>query len=107
MRVSEFSVVDMWTKWRNLMNCLIKLSNADCWQNTSWRMTIDLKELAESAGKRLRDGYNGGSYVEYPIPRAKKLLKLIREYGTDADFMKCDEYLKTNKKLYSYWKGLF
>ena len=85
---------------------IVRLSNDGRFRDSVWHMTIDLKEVAASAGKRERDGYNGGSYVIYKIPTAKRLLKLIREYGTDRDFLACDKYLAKNEKLAEYWKTL-
>lgn len=77
-----------------------------------WKMTIDLKELAASAGvkKNLKkpDGTDfDDKVVSVPIPRAKKLLQLIRRYGTEEDFRKCDEYLKPNARLHKYWRELW
>lgn len=74
----------------------------------SLRMTVDLKELAASAGVRKNLKKPGGGVfddkvISVPIPRAKKLLQLIRRYGTEDDFRKCDEYLRPNARLYKYW----
>lgn len=84
---------------------IIRISNDDHFRTTVWRMTIDLRALSDLAGKRMEDKYNGGTFVDVPIPRAKKLLKLIREYGTQEDFQKVDRNLK-NKRLLSYWKTI-
>lgn len=71
-----------------------------------WEMTIDLKELAASAGIRLkRPGYQD-KVLSVPMTRAKKLLKLIRENGTDEDLMACDEFLRPNKRLMDYWRTI-
>lgn len=76
-----------------------------------WKMTIDLKELADSAGikKKIRKP-DGTSFdteiISVPLSRAKKLLKLIRQYGTENDWAACDKYLADNKKLYEYWREL-
>lgn len=92
---------------------IIKIENP--WEH--WHMTIDLKELAASAGVRKKepDGiykdpktgeievYKGSYYIDYTMAKAKKLLKLIRAYGTEKDFKACDQYLAVNKKLYKYW----
>ena len=74
----------------------------------AWKMTVDLKELAASAGiRRLLVKPDGQTYnekvVSIPMPRAKKLLKLIRQYGSDSDLLRCDEYLRHNERLYKYW----
>lgn len=85
-----------------------------------WKMTIDLKELADSAGVRKKepDGiykdpktgetevYKGTYYTDYAMIKAKKLLKLIRDNGTEEDFRKCDKYLAGNEKLYKHWRAL-
>ena len=76
-----------------------------------WKMTINLKELANSAGIRKKIRKPDGScfdteVVSVPMPRAKKLLKLIRQYGSDKDFENCDKYLKPNTKLYKHWRAL-
>lgn len=68
-----------------------------------WTMTIDIREIASYAGKRERDLYDGTWYTEYPIPRAKKLIKFILDHGTEEDFQKCEKYFKKNKKLYDAW----
>lgn len=86
-----------------------------------WNMVIDLRELAASAGvrKKEKDGvytdprtgetevYKGSYYTDYTMTKAKKLLRLIRQYyRTEADLEKVDEYLKPNAKLYKYWREL-
>lgn len=72
-------------------------------------MTIDLKELAESAGvrKQLKKP-EGGSYKEevlsVPMARAKKLLKLIRQHNyREEDLEKVDFWMAKNPKLALYW----
>ena len=90
---------------------IITIGDANGFGGWRWKMTIDLKELAESAGvrKQLKNP-QGGHYDEkvlsVPMPRAKKLLKLIRQDGTESDYQKCDEYLKSNKKLYKAWEQI-
>ena len=85
-----------------------------------WHMTIDLKELAASAGVRKKepDGiykdpktgetevYKGTYYTDYTMIKAKKLLKLILQHGTEEDWKACDKYLAGNAKLYKYWREL-
>lgn len=80
---------------------IIKLSDADWGKH--WTMTIDVKAIASFAGKRERDLYDGTWYTEYPIPRAKKLIKLILNHGTEEDIQVCEKYFKKNKKLYDVW----
>ena len=74
-----------------------------------WKMTIDLKELAESAGvrKQLKKP-DGGHYDEkvlsVPMARAKKLLKLIRQFNyREEDLEKVDFWMAKNPKLALYW----
>ena len=74
----------------------------DTWHH--WWMKIDLKAVARDAGRKVKD--EDGDYIAYPLPRAKKLLKLIRQFGSDKDFEACDRYLAQNAKLYKYWKEL-
>ena len=69
-----------------------------------WKMTINLKELAEFAGKRVND--RGEFFVSVPMPRAKRLLRLIRMYGTGSEISRVDKYIKTNTKLAKYWREL-
>lgn len=88
------------------MENIICISNSGRFRTTAWKMTIDLDELARSAGKRVKDGYNGGAFVDVPLPRARRLLKLIREYGTEKDFEKCFDAFRKNEKLLKYWKEL-
>lgn len=88
------------------MENIIYISNAGHFRTTEWKMTINLDELARSAGKRGFDGYNGCSYVDMPLPRAKRLLRLIRDYGTEKDFEKCFDAFRTNERLLKYWKEI-
>lgn len=84
----------------------------DVWYH--WKMTIDLEELASSAGikKHIVKPGPGEHYdqkvVSVPLPRAKRLLKLIREHGTEKDFEAVSACLrkKKNAKLYKYWREL-
>lgn len=69
----------------------------------AWKMTVDLKELAASAGiRKERKGYCQ-KVISVTLPNAKKLLKLIRQYGSESDLLRCDEYLRHNERLYKYW----
>lgn len=81
-------------------NHIIQISNKGHFRDTEWNMTIDLDDLTTSAGGKRKDGYSG---VSIPLTRAKKLLKLILEYGTEEDFQKCDVALSKNNKLWKYW----
>ena len=81
---------------------------------SSWeslRMTVDLKELAASAGVRKNRKKPDGTdfddkVVSVPIPRAKKLLKLIRRHGTEEDLQKVDKWMAKNPKLALYWRTI-
>ena len=85
---------------------IIRLTNKDTFRETEWEMYVNLVEVASSAGKRMKDLDNGGSFISYSMTTAKRLLRLIRQYGTEEDFAKCSQYLAANEKLHSYWKGL-
>lgn len=78
---------------------IIRIENL--WEH--WKMTIDLKELARSAGMKVERPKYSEKVVSVPLPRAKKLLKLIRDNGTEKDFEACDKYLATNRRLFKYW----
>lgn len=82
---------------------IIILTNNDRYRTTTWKMILDLKEITDRSGRRVKDRYNGGTIVSYPLPRAKRLMKLIAEYGKEEDFDKCDKYFSQNKKLFKYW----
>lgn len=97
---------------------IITIGDSNGFDGWSWKMTIDLKELADSAGirKKEKDGiytdprtgetevYKGSWYTDYPMTRAKKLLKLIREKNYRAeDLQKVDFWMKKNPKLNAYW----
>lgn len=84
---------------------VIRIWNSESVGHT-WVMIIDLKELADSAGiRKSRPGYSE-KLVSVPLSRAKKLLKLIWQYGTDKDREACDRYLAGNAKLYKAWRDL-
>ena len=77
-----------------------------------WRMTIDLKELAASAGvQKNLVGANGIKFTEkvvsVPLPRAKKLVDLIARYAPMEEARKLDTYLIPNTKLYRYWRDKY
>lgn len=85
---------------------VIEIMNTDDFVEHRWHMRIDLLDLANSAGKREKDGYNGGTYTIYPMAKAKKLLKLIRRHGSEEDLAKCDRYFAGNKRLNKFWKEI-
>ena len=56
--------------------------------------------LAEAAGRRDKKT----KLIEIPIPRAKKLLKLIRtSCFREEDLQKVDKWMAKNPKLALYW----
>lgn len=85
---------------------VIEISNKDRWENSTWHMMVDLQAVADNAGVRVQDNYHGGFYGDYPVQRAKKLLKLIKEYGSPEDLEKVGKYVKSNARLAAYWKKL-
>ena len=77
-----------------------------------WRMIIDLKELAASAG--IRKNLVGANDIKFtekvvsvPLPRAKKLVDLIVRYAPMEEARKLDTYLRPNTKLYRYWRDKY
>lgn len=69
-----------------------------------WKMYISLYAICECSGKLFKDEYNNISYVEYPLTRAKKVLKLVAEYADEKTLIDTELYLKDhNKKLYDYF----
>lgn len=85
---------------------VIELSNADLYQGETWHCYVDLQELANCAGKRVKDRQYGGYTTDYPMNKVKRLLKFIRKYGTEEDFAKCDKYLAPNAKVIKCWKAI-
>lgn len=85
---------------------ILYISNAGTFRTSSWKMTIDLDVLVKDAGRRCKDYYNGGSFVSIPLFRAKKLLQLILEYGTEQDLQKVDRVIVKHEKLGPYWEKL-
>lgn len=68
-------------------------------------MEINLPEVAFHAGRRVEDD-KGRKIVDYPLPRARKLINLILKYGTEEDFNKCEYEFKCNARLYKIWGNL-
>lgn len=68
---------------------IIKIGDANGFDGWRWTMTIDLKELAEAAGRR---------------DKKTKLLKLIRtSCFRKEDLEKVDKWMAKNPKLALYW----
>ncbi len=100
---------------------IITIGDSNGFDGWRWEMTIDLKELANSAGirKKEKDGtytdprtgetevYKGSWYTDYPMTKAKKLLKLIRQYNyRKEDLQKVDNWMAKNPKLALYWGSI-
>lgn len=87
---------------------IITISNQGTFRSSEWRMTIDLNRVADLAGKRIKSKEESYYFTPYPITRARKLLKLIREYGTESDLEKCDRIFtpSRNEKLAKYWREI-
>ena len=79
---------------------IIKIGDASRRDRWRWKMSIDLNERAEAAGRRDKKT----KLIEIPIPRAKKLLKLIRtSCFREEDLQKVDKWMAKNPKLALYW----
>ena len=79
---------------------IITIGDADGIDGYEWKMTVDLKELAEATGRRDKKT----KLIEIPLPRAKKLLKLIRQHNyREEDLEKVDFWMAKNPKLALYW----
>ncbi len=86
-------------------NCIrLKRKDENAWDETPWEMIIDLKQVVKISGVRTKDLYNGGSYVDYPIAKARKLIRFILDNGDPEDFARCEICFRKNKKLYKWWQ---
>ena len=73
----------------------------------TWSALIDVTALAIATGSRYQDRYTGKTYTDYPISRARKLLKLIYCYSDADDLNQVTEVLAAlNPKLDKYWRTL-
>lgn len=86
----------------------VELEERDSWHECNWRMTIDLTEMCETAGSRIKyyDPHKG-TYVyltDYPASRFRKALKLIRTYADDDQQEQVLKYLDAN---YPKWAAEF
>ena len=79
----------------------------DAW----WEMEVDLDLIAADAGRKVREKVKDWDgrlievvHVVYPLPRARKLIDLILEHGTDDDIEKADRCFGRNQKLYRIWR---
>lgn len=72
----------------------------------SWSALIDVTILSTVTQSRYHDRYTGKTYTDYPISRARKLLKLIYCYADADDLNKVTEALIINPKLFKYWREL-
>ena len=79
---------------------IITIGDSNGFDGWKWKMTIDLKELAECTGRKDKKY----KIVEVPVARAKKLLKLIRQHCyREEDLLKVDKWTAKNPKLALYW----
>lgn len=81
---------------------IITIGDANGFEGYRWKITVNLKELAEATGRRDKKT----KLVEIPLNRAKKLLKLIRVYGWEEDLMKVDRWIEKNPKLAAFWETI-
>lgn len=75
---------------------IITIENTDFY-NDWFRFTVDLTEMCKTVGKRAKD-YDPDTkrdycYVDYPIPRFKKALKLIHKFSDDDQKEQVQWYL--------------
>lgn len=79
---------------------IITIGESNGFDGWRWKMTIDLKELAEATGRKDKKFKR----IEIPLNRAKKLLKLIRQHCyREEDLQKVDKWMAKNPKLAVYW----
>ena len=79
---------------------IITIGDSNGFDGWNWKMTVDLKELAEATGRRDKKT----KLIEIPLNRAKKLLKLIRQHSyREEDLQKVDRWMAKNPKLAVYW----
>ena len=79
---------------------IIIIGDSNGFDGWRWKMTIDLKELAEATGRKDKKF----KCIEIPLNRAKKLLKLIRQHcSREEDLQKVDKWMAKNPKLALYW----
>lgn len=75
-----------------------------------WEMKIDLKAVAENAGvyKTYREMDTGRPIreVQYSLSQARKMIRLILQYGSAEDFEQVEYFWKGNAKLMKIWKEL-
>lgn len=95
-----FSVNTVNRKGLKMDDHIITIGDSNGFDGWNWKMTIDLKELAEATGRRDKKT----KLIEIPLNRAKKLLKLIRQHSyREEDLQKVDEWMAKNPKLAVYW----
>lgn len=86
----------------------VDLKGNNPWNGSWWRMSIDLTEMCETVGKKVKDWDTADLrwvyYVDYPVSRFKKTLKLIHRYADDDQQDRVQEYLDAN---YPKWAAEF
>jgi len=88
----------------NENDLVIVISNFGRWEEPLWKMEINLTEVVRSAGQKIKEG--AYIYVDYPMPRAKRILRLVAEYGTTDDWCAVNEAVKDHKRLAAWWREL-
>ena len=80
---------------------VIKLhrKESNWWSETPWEMTVNLSQVTRWTGEKGED-----NCVEYPVPKASKLIDIIIKNGDPEDLAECEKYFQKNKKLYRRWK---
>lgn len=74
-----------------------------CTDCASWgRLVIDLQKVAELAGRRAKDE-DGVFYTDWTMKQAKRLCKLIAEYGSYEQHEMCHAWFSTNNRLMKVW----
>lgn len=73
---------------------------SDC--TSWWSMRINLKEMAEIAGKKLKDD-EGEFYTDWSLKQARKMCRLIAEHGGAWQHEMCNAWFSTNEKLMKVW----
>lgn len=84
------------------------IRNTDWFSCENWSMEINPEGIASTAGVIRTEKIPGGTYryVDYPLPTAKKLMKMILQYADEDAITQCDEAFVRNKKLFKIWMDL-
>lgn len=92
------------------MIVLIDSMHGPYYKEARYQMEIDLKWVAENAGKRVKVySYHKNkyiNYVAYPMKKVKLLLRLIYIYTDDSKRKEITEFLTNYPKLIKIWRKL-